>query len=65
VVRVEGSADHRRNSYELLYGQWLPRCGRQPANVPPFEQYAAHGGDWNRLDMVTDVCVPLQPKRAA
>jgi AraC family transcriptional regulator len=64
VVRVQGSAEHRRSSYDLLYGQWLPACGRQPARVPPFEQYGAHGGDWNRLDVVTDVCVPLLPRVA-
>jgi AraC family transcriptional regulator len=65
VVRVHGPAEHRRRSYDLLYGQWLPERGRQPAKVPPFEQYGAHGGDWNRLDVVTDVHVPLQPTRAA
>ena len=65
VLRVRGPAAERRRSYDLLYGKWLPECGRRPANVPPFEQYTAHGGDLDRIDLVTDVHVPLQPHRAA
>jgi AraC family transcriptional regulator len=65
VVRVQGPAEHRRRSYDLLYGEWLPQRGRQPAKVPPFEEYAWDGGDWSRLDVVTDVHVPLLPQRAA
>lgn len=37
-----------RQTYELLYGWWLPVIGREPADAPPFEVYraAARPGEW-------------------
>jgi AraC family transcriptional regulator len=66
VLRFHGTAHDRRRGYDLLYGRWLAERGRQPADLPPYEEYAASGGRVvDGFDLITDVHVPLLPKQAA
>ena len=48
--------------YDMLYGQWLPNSGRVPTDAPSYEIYLNSPMDTAPEDLLTQVCIPLQPK---
>jgi predicted transcriptional regulator YdeE len=65
VFSHRGTSHDRRRTYDLLYARWLPERGLEPAEQPPFEEYAAYSGGLEGIDQVTHVHVPLARGRAA
>jgi AraC family transcriptional regulator len=49
-------------TYRLLYGQWLPASGREPRNAPSLVICKNSPMDTAPEDLLTDVCVPLEPQ---
>ena len=49
-------------AYRWLYGQWLPTCGREPADFPPFELYLNNPEDTPPEELLTEIHVPLRPR---
>jgi AraC family transcriptional regulator len=47
-------------AYGLLFGQWLPASGREPADSPVFEIYLNSPMDTAPEDLLTEICVPLK-----
>jgi AraC family transcriptional regulator len=52
-------------TYDWLYGVWLPDSGREPADAPSFEVYLNSPMDTRPVDLLTEICVPLQPATGA
>jgi len=48
-------------TYAKLFGQWLPRSGRELGDAPSFEVYLNDPNSTEPEELVTDICVPLQP----
>jgi AraC family transcriptional regulator len=49
-------------TYAKLFGQWLPRSGRELRSSFCFEEYLNAPEDTEPEDLLTDIYVPLQPK---
>jgi AraC family transcriptional regulator len=47
-------------AYDYLYGAWLPRSGRIPADRPPFEEYLNNPRELPPTEWLTMVCIPLE-----
>jgi AraC family transcriptional regulator len=45
-----------------LYGEWLPRSGREPADMHAFVIYRNGPQDTAPEDLVTDIYVPPRPR---
>jgi AraC family transcriptional regulator len=50
-------------TYAKIMGQWLPRSGRELRSVPCFEIYLNDPNGTGPEDLLTDIHVPLEPKR--
>ena len=61
VLRHIGPYPELRGSYEWLYGEWLPNSGRVPADAPCMEIYRNNPREVAPADLITDICLPLQP----
>jgi AraC family transcriptional regulator len=48
-------------TYAKLFGQWLPRSGRQLSATPCFEVYLNSPENTEPNDLLTDIHMPLQP----
>ena len=48
-------------AYQYLFGSWLPGSGHVPADQPPYEHYLNTPMDTAPEDLVTEICVKLQP----
>jgi len=62
VLVMKGAYSGLKDAYEWLYGQWLPTSGRMPADQPSYEVYLNSPMDTAPADLLTQICVPLQPK---
>jgi AraC family transcriptional regulator len=58
-----GPYDRLGDTYARLFGQWLPRSGRQPASTPCFEVYLNSPENTAPQDLITDIYTPLEPKQ--
>ena len=47
-------------AWSALYGQWMAKSGREPANLPPFEVYLNDPTDTPPADLLTEICIPLK-----
>lgn len=47
-------------AYQWLYGEWLPRSGREAADAPPFEMYLNTPADTAPADLRTEIFLPLR-----
>ncbi len=47
--------------YSYIYNQWLPDSGYQPCDLPAYEVYRDSPDVTMAGDLLTDVCVPVQP----
>ena len=50
-------------TYASLYGQWLPRSGRECRSAPSLEFYLTDPENTEPEDLVTDIYAPLEPER--
>jgi AraC family transcriptional regulator len=57
-----GPYERFNETYGRLMGQWLPRSGRRLRNAPCLEFYLNDPGSTAPADLLTDVCVPLEPR---
>lgn len=62
VMTHFGPYEKLNDSYTKLLGQWLPRSGRELNGGPSLEFYLNSPENTAPEDLVTDICVPLEPK---
>lgn len=55
----EGSYDGLSQTYDDLYGRWLPASGREPADRPPFEKYVNDPSTTPTDELRTAIYLPL------
>jgi AraC family transcriptional regulator len=60
VLRHRGPYATMRAAYRWLYGDWLVRSGREPADAPVFEEYLNNPRDTAPADLLTDIFLPLK-----
>jgi AraC family transcriptional regulator len=60
VLQHKGPYADMRLSYEWLYGTWLPKSGREPADAPCVEEYHNTPRDTAPADLLSDICLPLR-----
>ncbi len=58
-----GSYSRLGETYAKLFGQWMPHNGREPAATPCFEMYLNDPESSEPEELLTDVYVPLAPRR--
>lgn len=63
VVRHVGSDDTLAESLLHLYAAWLPASGEEPRDFPPFLQRVSFFPDVPEHEAITDVFLPLRPRR--
>lgn len=59
-----GSYEKLGETYAKLFGQWLPRSGRELRSLPCFEIYLNDPDSTEPEELLTDINVPLEPTRA-
>lgn len=59
VLHYKGPFDAIKVAYDYLYGDWLPKSGREPANAPPYEMYLNDPADTAPENLLTDIYLPL------
>ena len=62
-LMVKGPYSLLLDAYRGLYGQWLPQSGREPADIPSMEIYHNNPGDTPPEELLTEIMLPLFPKR--
>lgn len=60
VLRHKGPYSDMKAAYDWLYGEWLPRSGREAADAPVFEDYLNNPREVAPGDLLTDICLPLK-----
>jgi AraC family transcriptional regulator len=62
VGRFAGGRDVFKKAYSAMYGEWLPKSGWQPDDVPAFESYIGEPtGTPEKPRFVFDLYVPVKP----
>jgi AraC family transcriptional regulator len=59
VLRHKGPYADMRAAYQWLYGDWLLRSGREPADAPVFEEYLNSPRDTAPTELLSDIYLPL------
>jgi len=59
VLHYKGPYEAIKVAYDYLYGDWLPRSGREPADNPPYELYLNSPHDTPSGELLTDIVLPL------
>ena len=59
VLRHIGTDYNLRESFEFLYGVWLPQNGEEPREYPPFLHRVNLFPDVKESEMVTDIYIPI------
>jgi AraC family transcriptional regulator len=62
LARHLGSRSHNAAAV-YLYREWLPRSGEVPGSFPMFFHYVNVGPHVQEHEMITDVYLPLRPRR--
>jgi AraC family transcriptional regulator len=60
MLRHKGPYADMRGAYDWLYGTWLPRSGREPADAPCIEEYLNNPRDTPPAELLSDICLPLR-----
>ena len=60
VLRHKGPYATMKAAYQWLYGDWLVKSGREPADAPCFEDYLNNPRDVAPAELVTDIYLPLK-----
>lgn len=61
VLSYTGPYASMRAAYDWLYGNWLPRCEREPADGPLVEEYLNNPRDTPPTELRTEIYLPLRP----
>ena len=61
VLTHRGSYAGLPGAYRWLYGEWLATSGRDFADRPPFEIYVNNPQETPEEELLTEICVLLQP----
>ena len=59
VLRHRGPYAEMHKAYHWLYGEWLPRSGRQLRDAVMFEEYLNNPRDVAPSELLTDIHMPL------
>lgn len=59
ILHYKGPYTAIKVAYDYLYGDWLPKSGREPADSPPYEVYINDPADTEESELLTDIVVPL------
>lgn len=59
VLRHKGPYAEMHKAYHWLYGEWLPRSGRQLKDAVMFEEYLNNPRDVAPSELLTDIHMPL------
>lgn len=59
VLRHKGPYAEMHKAYQWLYGEWLPRSGRQLRDAVMFEEYLNNPRDVAPAELLTDIHMPL------
>ncbi len=65
VLRHEGPYADMGVAYRWLYGTWLPASGRSIRDEVMFEAYLNNPREVPPNELLTEICLPLQPVEAA
>jgi AraC family transcriptional regulator len=60
VLRHQGPYADMHAAYQWLYGEWLPRSGREAADAPVFERYLNDPRETPPSELLTEICLPLR-----
>jgi len=60
VLRHKGPYADMKAAYDWLYGTWLPRSGREPADAPGLEEYHNSPRDTAPTELLSDIYLPLK-----
>ncbi len=60
VLNYKGPYTAIKVAYDYLYGDWLPKSGREPADLPPYEIYLNDPAETDESELLTNIVVPLQ-----
>ena len=61
VALIKGPYELLHPAYRSLYGEWLPRSGREPDASPGFEAYLNCPDTVAPEDILTEIYIPLRP----
>ncbi|MGD9476599.1 AraC family transcriptional regulator [Shinella sp. G-2] len=61
VLRHKGPYANMGSAYRWLYGTWLPASGRSIRDEVMFESYLNNPREVPPNELVTEICLPLQP----
>lgn len=59
VMIHKGAYSGLEAAYKWLYGEWLVKSGREPADTPVFEEYLNSPHDTAPAELLTMICLPL------
>jgi len=59
VLHYKGPYPAIKAAYDYLYGDWLPKSGKEPADAPPYELYLNSPADTAEEELLTDIYLPL------
>lgn len=65
VLRHKGPYADMGAAYRWLYATWLPASGRSIRDEVMFEAYLNNPRDVPPNELITEICLPLQPARTA
>ena len=60
VLRHKGPYSDMKVAYDWLFGEWLVRSGREPADAPIFEEYLNDPRKTPPAELRTDIYLPLR-----
>ncbi|MDX5595259.1 AraC family transcriptional regulator [Pseudovibrio sp. SPO723] len=63
VLRYVGPYAGLDTPYTYLFGEWLPKSGREVRNSPSFEIYLNSPQDTPANELITDIYLPLEPAK--
>ncbi|GAK58375.1 transcriptional regulator, AraC family [Candidatus Vecturithrix granuli] len=61
VYRFEGTAEGIQAAFRLIYAEWLPDSGYQPAHTPCYELYYVTPETHHEEIYTLDICMPVEP----
>ena len=60
ILQYKGPYTAIKVAYDYLYGDWLPKSGKEPADLPPYEVYLNNPADTEESELLTNIVIPLQ-----
>lgn len=60
VLVHRGPYQNLKDTYDWLYGSWLPNSGREAADAPSFELYLNSPENAKPVDLLTEIHLPLR-----